>query len=293
MPIKLELNIYKEQLEAKEDMLARTTKFLVDMQNSLEEKNKELTQTYQEIFESVKFAGLIQKSLLPDVNVLKVFLKDVVYRVIQQISIGGDTIFIKNTNKGIMFGLFDATGHGIPGAMLSISGSLMLNELTSSMEIDSPKVLAKLFNYQLYNTFNRDSYSIGHMEGTICYFSPMSNKLVYCSARGKGFHIPLHGNIQQLSNSKNAIGDISNGDFENFELDINQGDKILLYSDGLVDQFGGESYKKFSRERLRQLLIHNREKDVKQLALLIENEHKIWRGSNIQTDDVSFKLIEF
>ena len=202
IPIKLDLNFYKEQLAAKEEMLAMTTKFLVDMQHSLEERNKELTEAYQGIFDSVQFAGLIQKSLLPDVNVLKIFFKDAVFRVIQQISIGGDTVFIKNTNKGIMFGLLDATGHGIPGAMLSIAGSLMLNELTSSMEIDNPKILTRLFNYQLHNTFNKDGYSIGHMEGTICYFSPMSNKLIYCSAKGKGFYIPASGDIQPLSNTK-------------------------------------------------------------------------------------------
>ncbi|MBA2611809.1 MAG: SpoIIE family protein phosphatase [Bacteroidetes bacterium] len=291
--IQLNVNFYKEQLEAKEDMLAMTTKFLVDMQQSLEERNKELSETHKEIFDSVKFAGLIQKSLLPDVNVLKVFLKDVVFRVIQQISIGGDTVFIKNTNKGVMFGLLDATGHGIPGAMLSIAGSLMLNELTSSMEIDNPKILTKLFNYQLYNTFNRDSYSIGHMEGTICYFSPMSNKLIYCSAKGKGFHIPFIGNINPLSNTKNAIGDNSAEEFENFEININKGDKIVLYSDGLVDQFGGESNKKFSRERLRKLLIENRDKNVKEMAVIIENESNMWKGSNAQTDDISFKLVEF
>ena len=280
-------------MEAKESMLAMTTKFLVDTKKNLEVRNKELSDTYQELSDSVKFAGLIQKSLLPDINVLKVFFKDAVFRVMQQISIGGDTVFIKNTNKGIMFGLLDATGHGVPGAMLSISGTLMLNELTSSMEIDSPKTLAKLFSYQLYNTFNRNNYSIGHMEGTICYFSSISKKLVYCSAKGKGFFIPLVGNIKQLSSSKNSIGDNSIDELENFEIDTSKGDKIILYSDGLVDQFGGELNKKFSRERLLQLLEKIRDKDVKEIAVIIENEHTRWKGSNLQTDDVSFKLIEF
>lgn len=82
-----------------------TTKFLVDSQKTLDEKNKELTNSYQEIFDSVTFAGLIQQSLLPDINVLKIFFKDAAFRAMQQISIGGDTVFIKNTHKGVMFGL--------------------------------------------------------------------------------------------------------------------------------------------------------------------------------------------
>ncbi len=274
-------------------MLAMTTNFLVDMQKSLQEKNKEITETNREIFESVKFAGLIQTALLPDVNVLKIFFKDATFKVIQQISIGGDTVFIKNTFKGIMFGLLDATGHGIPAAMLSISGLLMLNEITTSMEVDSPKLLAKLFNYRLYNTFNKENFSIGHMEGTICYFSSLNNKLVYYSAKGKGFYIPFIGNIKQLSNTKNAIGDSSETEFENFEIDVIVGDKLLLYSDGLVDQFGGESNKKYSRKRLKQLLEQIRNKNVNEMAVSIESEHIKWKGLNIQTDDICFKLIEF
>ena len=289
----LDVSFYKEQLEAKEAMLDMTTKFLVDTQKSLETQNKELTHAYQEIFSSVKFAGLIQESLLPDINVLKVFVKEAVFRVIQQISVGGDTVFIKNTNKGVMFGLLDATGHGIPGAMLSISASLMLNELTSSMEVDNPKTLAKLFNYQLYNTFNNNDYSIGHMEGTICYFSSTSNILTYCSAKGKGFYIPRLGDVVAMGSTKKAIGDSSIEDFENFEIEINPGDKILLYSDGLIDQFGGLLNKKYSREKLKQLLILNRTKHVQELVQIIEEDHAAWKNNNQQTDDISFKLIEF
>ena len=93
----MKTSYFEEQLQAKEDMLAQTTRFLVQIQQDLEKKNKELLLANKEIFDSISFASLIQNSLLPDTDILKVFFKDASFKVMQQIGIGGDTIFIKNT----------------------------------------------------------------------------------------------------------------------------------------------------------------------------------------------------
>jgi len=287
----LKLSFYKEQLQSKEDMLAITTQYLMDAQNALAEKNREISAINREIFQSIKFAELIQTSLLPDIEVLKIFVKDAAYSVMQQMGIGGDSIFIKNTSQGIIFGLLDATGHGIPAAMLSIGGILMLNELTSSMDIDNPKVLAKLLNYQLNNTFNTDK-SLAHMEGTLCSLSSKTNKLSYCSAKGKAFHISIEGVIRELPVTKNSIGENAFAEYKNFDLEFKTGDKLFLYSDGLTDQFGGPRNKKFSRLYLKRILAENINKNALELRAVIENAHNNWKNNGIQTDDVSFMIIE-
>lgn len=288
----MELSFYKEQLQAKEDMLSSTTQYLMEIQHALKEKNDIISETNREIFESIQFAELIQKSLLPDVEVLKIFLKDVSYKVIQQIGIGGDTVFIKNTNHGVLFGLFDSTGHGIPAAMLCISGVLMLNELTSSINIESPATLVKLLNYQLHRTFN-GSQSVAHMEGSMFFFSSKTKKLSYCSAKGKALYIPSNGEIVDLTYTKKSIGENPSAEYEDFDLNFQAGDKLLLYSDGLIDQFGGDFDKKFSRLRLKQILSGNMDKSVDQLTTIIEKEHNNWKNNTQQTDDLSFMIIEF
>jgi serine phosphatase RsbU (regulator of sigma subunit) len=83
-----------------------------------------------------------------------VFFKNASYKIYQQLGIGRDSAFIKNNSRGIVFGLFDSTGHGIPAALLSISGSLLLKELMTSMEISNPKILLNLLDYRLYNKFD-------------------------------------------------------------------------------------------------------------------------------------------
>ncbi len=289
----MDINFYQEQLQAKEDMLARTTNFLGQIQNSLTEKNIHLSNIQQDTLDSVNFAKLIQASLQPDVELLKIFFKDADYRIFQQIGIGGDTIFVKSTNCGIVFCLLDATGHGIPGSMLSISGSLILNDITSSIEIDDPSVLLKLLNYRLYKTFNDGKRSIAHFEGTAFFYSTKNNSLSYSSAKGRAFLINLEGDIISLSSSKISIGENPETEFERFELPFQKGEKILLFSDGLTDQFGGEKHKKYSVARLKELILDNPEKNVRQLVEIIHQEHLMWKGNNKQTDDLSYKLIEF
>jgi phosphoserine phosphatase RsbU/P len=291
--VTLDLEYFKEQLDAKEDMLAMTTNFLVGTQKNLELKNIELTEAQRDIFDSVSFAKIIQTSLQPDVNVLKVFFKDACYSILQQIGIGGDTIFIKSTNTGVFFGLLDATGHGIPGAMLSISGSLILNELSLSFALDKPKALLELLNYRLYNTFNRDRHSVAHFEGTMFHYSYQSNKIDYCSANGKALLISNDGKISSLPNSKSSIGSEHQIELNNFELHFEKGCKLILFSDGLVDQFGGKNNRKYMSSQLKKLLELNNNKSASELSEIILHNFHDWKGATKQTDDVSFKIIEF
>ena len=288
----MEEKFYIEQLRAKEAMLASTTNYLLHTQHLVEEKNKEISDINSEIFKSINFAKIIQKSLLPNKDVLKVYVKDVTYRVIQQIGIGGDSIFIKNSNQGIAFGLLDATGHGIPAAMLSISGTLILNELTSSMDIDNPGVLIKLLNYRLNSTFN-SGLSLAHLEGTICFYSPKNNTLNYSSAKGKIFHISIKGVVIELPCTKRSIGENILSDFDSFSIDFKVGDKLFLCSDGLTDQFGGSNDKKFSKARLKTILSEYYNKSVNDLDKIIYDEHIKWRKNSLQTDDLSFMIIQF
>jgi serine phosphatase RsbU (regulator of sigma subunit) len=288
----MDIQYYKEQLAAKEDMLVRTSSYLLEAQVNLEQKNKELSELYEEIFDSIRFARLIQTSFLPNEDVLKVFLKDASYLVKQQIGIGGDLVFSKNTGHGLVFGLLDSTGHGIPASMLSIAGSLIIQEITSTMQIDSPATLAKLLNYQLYSTFNKTELSLAQMEGSIFYYCSRTGKLKYSSAKGKSIYIPLTGDIIELPTSKDPVGQSPGNSFDENEIPFITGDKLLIYSDGLVDQFGGPLDKKYTRKRLLELMNSNRHCDVHELKEIIELEHTDWKGERSQTDDLSFLIIE-
>jgi phosphoserine phosphatase RsbU/P len=272
-------------------MLAMTTGYLLEAQRVLTEKNREISEINRSVFESIGFAEVIQSSLLPDVQVLRSKVADADYRVLNQVGIGGDTVFVKDFPNAVLFGLFDATGHGVPAAMLSISGQLMLSELVSG-GILQPEMAIHQLNLRLSGTFNR-SLSLAHMEGIACLYEPENNTLTYCSARGKAICIPAAGEVKDLSYDKVSIGEDPSAQYWSHSAKCSPGDKLLLYSDGLTDQFGGDRDKKYSRRRLKAFLSQNRNLAAGALCEALHATHDEWKESTAQTDDVSFLIAEF
>lgn len=273
-------------------MLARTTQYLLETQNNLIKKSDLIAGVNRSLFESIGFANLIQTALLPDISVLKTKMQDGAYRVINQIGIGGDSVFIKENEDHLTFGLLDATGHGIPAAMLSISGLLILAELLVTSMQKSPGDIITELHGRLHATFNRHR-SIAHLEGTLCKYFPHENRLHYCCAKGKGIQIKSNGELIDLNCCKYSIGEDTQAKYEIHTLDCSPGDQLLLYSDGLTDQFGGERDKKFSRRRLKDLLVANSKHSASELSEIIYSAHKEWKGDQEQTDDISFMIISF
>jgi phosphoserine phosphatase RsbU/P len=289
----MDIAFYKEQLAAKEDMLARTTQFFIEAQQALEQKNKEISTINKNILDSINVAERIQKALLPDIEMLKMFFADAAYRVIQQIGIGGDSIFIKQTKEGIVFGLLDTTGHGIPASMLNISCTLLLRELTVSNPIDSPKNLLQLLDYQMNDIFDNVTFSAAQAEGIIFSFLPKEQKLIFSSAKGKALVAYASGKVEELPTTRKAIGSKRILAFEDFELPLANVTKLLVYSDGLIDQFGGNDSKRFSRIKLKEIFEANIDKEVTEITNIVEQEFLAWKNTSKQTDDVSFFIIKF
>jgi phosphoserine phosphatase RsbU/P len=290
----LDIEYYKEQLEAKEDMLARTTNYLIETQNDLEEKNKKISELYQDTLDSIDVAQHIQESLLPDVNILKSYFKNSAYFIKQKALVGGDTIFIKNNNEGVQFGLLDATGHGIPAAMLSISCTLLLRELSSSVEVKDSKTLLNLLDYQLEKAFDIDNkLSVAQAEGIILGYCSKDNTLNYCSAKGKGFLVSKSGEILDLIPIKKSLGDLNKIKLYNTTINLEQVQKLVIYSDGLTDQFGGENDRLFTKKRLKNIVTQHFEEDADTLSKIIMQEFQNWRNDTPQTDDISFIIIDF
>ncbi|TAF67985.1 MAG: hypothetical protein EAZ55_01015 [Cytophagales bacterium] len=290
----MDIEFYKEQLEAKEDMLARTTRFLLETQKDLEQKNQEVSELYKNVLDSIQVAQRIQDALLPNIDILKSYFKDAAYYVKQQSGVGGDSVFVKNNNEGVVFGILDSTGHGVPAAMLNISCTLLLRELSSSIEINNPKALFNLLDYQLEKTFNKDEeHSVAEAEGIILGYSSHDNTLSYCSAKGRGFLILNSGELIELEKDQKSIGDASEIMFQNIPLCIDEAKTLLIYSDGLTDQFGGKNDKRFSKNRLKNLIEKNYEADAQTLAKILQFEHNAWRNTTQQTDDISFLIIDF
>lgn len=280
---------YKEQLHAKDQMMAMTTTFLMNIQQELESKNNDLLLAREHIHSSLRMAGLLQMALLPDTGVVGSYLKNCVFRVLPQATIGGDFVFIMKRSDDILFGLFDCTGHGIPAAILATSAYFILKEF--AYRDKTPGTILSRMNKAIYNTFRNDYQNIAQLEGTLCAYDKANNTVTYAAAQGRGLLL-WENDLVSLAKNKVGIAQEHATVFEDHHFSVSSPARIFLYSDGLVDQFGGPRDKKLTRKRLHGILSSGSQLSVGELDASLEREFLLWKDDTPQTDDMSYLVID-
>lgn len=166
-----DIQYYKEQLESFKDMFAMTTRHLQRTQNELKEANEAIAQ-------SVSYANRIQSQIIPKLELDNQFFNDFYFFLSQRDNIGGDFLFAKKVENTIVFGLMDCTGHGIPGALLSIMGFNFLNDIVQYNKITSPEIALKKLDekvHAFFETKNRKKLMQDGMDGILCSYN-LENK---------------------------------------------------------------------------------------------------------------------
>jgi serine phosphatase RsbU (regulator of sigma subunit) len=190
----------------------------------------------------------------------------------------------------------DCTGHGVPGALMSIMGITLLNETVIHDHIIEPdKILESLRSKIIHALGQKKGYGYikdGIVGSAIC-FDPESNKLLYSGAFNP--LILIHADeIYDIKADRIPIGFYEkDGNFTLHEIEIEKNDTIYLFSDGIIDQFGGSANKRFMIKRLKELLLGNYKKTmIRQKEILIEELNR-WKGDLVQTDDILVLGIRF
>jgi serine phosphatase RsbU (regulator of sigma subunit) len=183
----------------------------------------------------------------------------------------------------------DCTGHGVPGALLSMVASFSMNSVVAQADYKDPKELIIDFNDQFCTYFqhheneNKDldhGLDIGMVildrEENTLRFNGTRQSLIYTNRNSID---NIRGDSAYIGNSSLTLGESTN-------LPVSSGGRYFLFSDGIVDQFGGPKNKKFLARRLRQLLFDTRNLDMKSQKDKVENEFDLWKGEEEQTDDI-------
>jgi len=290
----IELKEKKEQveeynlklIEMNEEQL-RLNKVLQEQKLMIEEKNKDLTS-------SLDYAKLIQTSLLSSTLPLENHFEEYFMLNMAKDIISGDFYFfqkIPNKNQVILI-VADCTGHGVPGALLSVLGTSLVNKIVVSDHCTNPSQI--LFELDIaFNRFlkSRKNQSISNdgMDLAVCFFDFDQNKLVFAGAKRPIYIIRNH-EFSQFRGSIHPIGGYLEvkKDFTNHEIELQKGDIIYLFSDGYADQFGGKEYKKIGTKRFKDLLmsIYNLSIDEQKIRLLKYFDE--WKNNYEQIDDVLF-----
>ena len=265
------------------------TEEVVRQKEEVERQSRKVVELYKNVTDSIRYAKRLQESILPPEKRIKELLPDsfVLYRPKDIVS--GDFYWVDKVNNRVMFAAVDCTGHGVPGAFMSLIGHNGLNQSIKEHGITRPSEVLRDLNRISFEALHkdRDQFVRDGMDMALCAFDPERMVLDYAGA-----NCPLYllrdGEVISYSPDKRPIGGFDLGDlgFTDHRIQLRKGDVIYIFSDGYADQFGGPNGKKFLYRRFRELLleIHSKPMD-RQKGLLLEALNQ-WRGAQEQVDDI-------
>jgi serine phosphatase RsbU (regulator of sigma subunit) len=266
--------------------------------NNIALKNKHLEEAYGvienyigKITDNIRYAERIQKAILSPLESALPFFADIFCYYKPKDFVSGDFYWINAKGDSIFIAVADCTGHGVPGAFMSIIGMDLLNQAINQQGINEPSMILDFLNIEVRKKLRKDNEEAvlkDSLDIGICRFDKPTSTLHFAGAL-----IPLiilrNNAIIEVKASPVSIG-ISNAvykkGFEQRSINVQKGDWLYLFSDGFSDQFGGERGPKFLRKRLHSNLIEINSQRGEQQRVSLERIFSQWKGSAEQIDDV-------
>lgn len=260
----------------------------------------ELRETNKKVSESINYAKRIQRAILPDTQSIQTrFPNSFIYYKPKDV-VSGDFPWFIQRDEYVYVAVVDCTGHGVPGALISLVGYFLLNSITKEGgNLDCGKVL-DLLNDGVTKTLKQDvdSTTKDGMDIALCRINTKTNVLDYAGAHRPLYLLPAGEELQIIKGDKFPVGggvlhykDRTN--FKNHQIHLKQGDAIFIFSDGLPDQFGGPENRKYSPKQIREVIESNRNCEMSDMHARIADSWEAWKGSNRQTDDILMVGIKF
>ncbi len=250
----------------------------------IREQNKKIT-------DSIEYAKKIQTAALPTEKLLKDIFEDhfIIFKPLQIVS--GDFYWTMKKNEFSVFAVADCTGHGIPGAFISIFGISLLNELILNSDLTKPDLILEEMRFYLKKSLSQTGKFEEQTDGidiALCIINNKTDELFYAGANQSAY-LMRKGEIEELMPVMNPVGIYPKEiPFKMHTRKLEEGDIIYLFSDGYVDQFGGNNNKprKFTIQRFNNILSEIYSKPLNEQKDILDNEFKNWMHTNKQLDDV-------
>lgn len=282
----------KQLQEFLERELTARTKEVVEQKEEIEIKNRDIT-------DSINYAKRIQTSMLPPIKRLQQhFAGSFVFYSPRDI-VSGDFYWFDQVNDNkFTIVCADSTGHGVPGAFMSMIGSTLIKDICNREAGNSPSKVLEVLDCELRNTLNQnleDGTKPGDgMDIIVCEIDLKTHYVRYASAM-RPMIIYRNGEEIFVKGSRNSVGghyEREDNLFMDEGLQLSKGDIIYMFSDGYSDQFGGPMGKKFKMVRLKNLLQDIHTKPMDEQCLHVKNTFNLWKENYEQVDDVLFMGIK-
>lgn len=260
-------------------------------------KNDELNQAYQRInqinkniTDSLQYAKRIQNALLPSIQRFKQTYPNSFILNLPKDIVSGDFYWIAQKNGFHLLAVADCSGHGVPGAFMSMVGMSLLNQIVNERGVLQPGKILNQMNLALINNLNQMRDIDGSVEGIdigLCVFDPMFTQVVFAGARRPLYYLQ-NGKINELKSTPASIGFDPYTDFGErfYRFDLTNVDAIYLTTDGYADQFGENTGKKLMVGVVKNMLEIQGSKSMEEQEVAFHDKFMEWKGDESQTDDV-------
>jgi ligand-binding sensor domain-containing protein/serine phosphatase RsbU (regulator of sigma subunit) len=277
-----ERNLIKEKVKLEKIVVERTRE-VVEQKDEIERQRDVVTYQKKEITDSIHYAERIQRAVLPEDKILKDYFEDYFVLFRPKDIVSGDFYWMSSKNDCAVFTAADCTGHGVPGAFMSMLGVSFLNKIINESGITNPSdILWKMRENVIIALKQQDSYDTSKdgMDIALCSVDSRNMKLYFAGANNPLFMFRKSGDgyeFIELRGDKMPVGIHSRMDpFTNHVIDLKKGDTIYLFSDGFVDQFGGPDGRKFMKPRLRQMLLDHQDLDMESQKIAFNKTIEDW-----------------
>jgi len=268
----------------------RQKKVIQHQHQKLKQNHVELEEAHKDITDSIVYAKRIQDATLTSITYIKDVLPQSFIYFNPKDLVSGDFYWVFSNNEHVFFTVADCTGHGVPGAFMSMIGNSLLNEMIIENKIQDTNLIMDQVSNKVKVSLDQkgeQGQSRDGMDMVLCRLNKKTNELMYTGAKNSLLLI-RDGEIIEYRGDKRPVGYYlgKNILFNSNNISLKKNDVIYLFSDGFSDQFGGETAKKYKAANFKRFLLSIQNKDMDVQQQLLSDEFDRWKGDLEQIDDV-------
>lgn len=289
------LIIFFTILKIREKQLVKEKRVL---EQKVAERTKELKEKNDDILSSIQYAKRIQESFLPPIDTLNSIFENAFILYLPKDIVSGDFYWFGERDGKKVIAAVDCTGHGVPGAFMSMIGNNILDNLIIDRGITQPSEILNNLNTNVVSALKQDQVVENNKDGmdlALITYHPEQNKLEFAGAY-RPLYLFKNDELTKIDSNKYPIGGQhyeSEKLFTNHEINIEPGDTIYMFSDGYPDQFGGPKGKKFMVKRFQKILVEIKNLPVEEQKYRLQATLNEWKKDIEQVDDILVIGIKF
>ena len=306
-------NLTERSLEVSSRELNDANKELNDANKLIQQAKDEIELKNQHIMASIRYAKKIQEAILPTENLIRSLLDDSFILFKPKDVVSGDFYWVEQKNDMVLMAAVDCTGHGVPGAFMSMIGNALLNEIVKEKGVTQASEVLNLMRDGVISSL-RQTGEIGEakdgMDISLCILDLKNNVAQYAGAYNPLYIIRKNSELLAFDQKPEddirilkdehysliefkankfpiAMHPMKNEEsFKHIDIPLQKGDSVYLFTDGYADQFGGPRNKKYKYSKLKELLLGMQDKAMSEQKMILENSLEEWKAGQTQIDDI-------